>query len=126
MKNVLLPTDFSENALIAAKYATQLFDNEECKFYFLNVYTPSIVHSRFLAETKSKTLVSENESKLSKQGLQKALKEIKKLNFNKLHNYEAISSFDFLTQKIIETVESEKIDIIVSGTKGASGYKEVF
>ena len=42
MKNILLPTDFSENSWNAIKYALQLFKTETCKFYLLNAYTPII------------------------------------------------------------------------------------
>jgi len=37
MKNILLPTDFSENSLNAIDYAMHFFENWECDFYILNV-----------------------------------------------------------------------------------------
>ncbi|MRH99705.1 universal stress protein [Kriegella sp. EG-1] len=126
MRNILLPTDFSENAFNAAKYATQLFNQEECDFYLLNTYTPSIVHSRFLADTKNKSVGHVNESRVSIAGLNKVIQQINSFKNNKYHNFRSISSFDFLTQKVLDTIKNEDIDIIVSGTKGASGYKEVF
>ncbi|MBK5210563.1 MAG: universal stress protein, partial [Flavobacteriaceae bacterium] len=47
MIKILLPTDFSENAYNAIKYAVELFENEESNFYLLNTYTPvSYTHLR--------------------------------------------------------------------------------
>ena len=37
MKNILLPTDFSNNSRNAIHYAFQFFKDQECEFYFLNV-----------------------------------------------------------------------------------------
>ncbi|WP_147676258.1 universal stress protein [Algibacter pacificus] len=38
MKKILIPTDFSENSYKAIDYILELFKNEVCVFYFLNVY----------------------------------------------------------------------------------------
>ncbi len=37
-KRILLPTDFSKNALNAIRYALDLYQDQTCDFYFLNVY----------------------------------------------------------------------------------------
>ena len=42
MKKIILPTDFSDNALNAIDYAMQLFKDEVCAFFILNVYAPMI------------------------------------------------------------------------------------
>ncbi|HAT67935.1 MAG TPA: universal stress protein, partial [Flavobacteriaceae bacterium] len=39
MRKVLIPTDFSRNAWDAIAYAVDLFKNEPCEFYILNVYS---------------------------------------------------------------------------------------
>lgn len=126
MKNVLVPTDFSKNALNAANYATALFENEICTFFLLNTYTPAIAHTRFMAETIKGSNLAENEGKASENGLQKTIDNIRSQYDNPKHHFEKISSFDLLTHKIAETITRENIDMIISGTKGASGYKQVF
>ncbi len=126
MKNVLLPTDFSENANKAALYAIEMFKDQKCTFYFLNTYTPAIVHSRFMAETMRGSQVTENESRVSEIGLQETIEKIRAINNNPNHNFEAISSFDLLAHKVGETVATKNIDLIVSGTKGATGLQQVF
>jgi hypothetical protein len=37
MKNILIPTDFSENAWNAIVYAASLFKKNECSFYLIHV-----------------------------------------------------------------------------------------
>ena len=37
MRKILIPTDFSENAMNAIKYAIDLFENYNCNFYLLHV-----------------------------------------------------------------------------------------
>jgi len=124
--NLLIPTDFSENANNAAKYGIELFGSRPCNFYLLNTYTPAIVHSRFMAETLRGSQDAEEGSRFSKEGLQREKLVMESLTNNPEHHFETISSFDILTHKVAETVNQKKIDLIISGTKGASGLKQVF
>ncbi|TVZ07584.1 universal stress protein family protein [Cellulophaga sp. RHA_52] len=126
MKNILLPTDFSENANNAISYALELFKKENCTFYLLNTYVPAIPHSRFMAEN-SKTLVLEkNTETASKNGLKKTIEYIKQKHNNPLHNYKTISSFDLLTHEVIDIIKNEHINFVISGTKGITNFKRVF
>ena len=126
MKNILLPTDFSENAWNAIKYAIELYKKEECVFYILNTYTPSIANSRFMASTSS-TVLSEDGVRLrSKSGLKEVLRRIKSTFDYPNHSFKSISSFSLLIDEIKEIIEEHQIDLVVTGTKGASGLDEVF
>ena len=37
MANILIPTDFSDNAWNAVEYAVEFFKNSSCNFYLLHV-----------------------------------------------------------------------------------------
>ncbi|WP_370003018.1 universal stress protein, partial [Winogradskyella sp.] len=37
MANILIPTDFSDNAWNAIEYAVEFFKNSSCNFYLLHV-----------------------------------------------------------------------------------------
>ena len=39
MKTILIPTDFSATSYQTIDYVIELFENDHCEFYFLNVYT---------------------------------------------------------------------------------------
>lgn len=126
MKKILLPTDFSENAWNAVKYAISLYVDEECEFYLLNTYTPTIAYSRFMAAASVGKVGSNVERNNSEAGLQNLLGRIEKDCFNAKHKFITISSFNLLVDEIKNIIEAKKIQLVVTGTKGASGMEEVF
>lgn len=126
MKNILLPTDFSENAWNATEYALGLFKEDECIFHLLNTYTPAIVHSRFMAVNTEGRLLEDACHSASENGLKKVLDRLSQSYNNPKHQFNTISSFNLLIDEIKEAVDALKIDLIITGTKGASGLKEIF
>lgn len=125
MKKILLPTDFSENAYNAIKYAVQLFQNEECIFYLLNTYTPVLYDSEFILYSPSTLSLDEIYKKNSQKGLEKVEKKIKKEFSNSKHRFERVSAFSLLNEEIKEQVERENIDLVVMGTQGATGAEQI-
>jgi nucleotide-binding universal stress UspA family protein len=126
MKNILLPTDFSDNAWNATKYAIELFKDEKCVFHLLNTYTPAIANSRFMATSLSGGQLEDGARGNSERGLKNVLNKISKTKKYPKHSFKTISSFSLLVDEIKEVVENKAIDLIVTGTKGASGLDEVF
>ncbi len=126
MKNILLPTDFSENAWNATKYAIEFFRGEPCVFHLLNTYTPAIVHSRFMAVATVGRELEDAVRVDSEKGLQLVLNRISKTYNYPNHSFRKVSSFNLLTEEIREAVERRHIDAIITGTTGATGLKEVF
>jgi nucleotide-binding universal stress UspA family protein len=120
-KNILLPTDFSDNAWCAAVYALKLYEREECNFYFL--------HS-----TKMKASAMSNLSnkllKIMADQAKEELLELKNMattaNANANHQFDIILSVDAMDDAIERAVNKHNIDLIVMGTKGATGAKEIF
>lgn len=126
MKNILLPTDFSKSSLNAAKFAIEFFKDEECVFHLLNTYTPAIVHSRFMAATVHGGLLEDNVRSESERGLEEMLNQINTYYKYPQHGFECVTSFNLLTEEIKELVEAKDIDFVVIGTKGATGFDEIF
>lgn len=126
MKRILIPTDFSENAWNAIGYAMHLFVNQECEFYLLNTYTPIIPSSRFMAPMVNGIRIEDAVRSTSENGLTKTVERIKKEFNNPKHSFETISSFNLLADEVKDVVDNYRIDLIVTGTKGASGMDEVF
>ena len=125
MKNILLPTDFSKNSLNAIRYATELFKDNSCKFYLLNVFKIPYFTNEALLENDSIQLAKmENDLFESSQ---KGLKNlIKKLDDNPKHSYATLSEYNFFINSVKNTLKNKDIDLIVMGTKGATGAKEIF
>lgn len=126
MKKILLPTDFSENAFNAIRYAVQLFQHEECTFYLLNTYTPVLYDSDYILHSPASSLSLDELYKAnSEKGLQKVKDLIKEEFSNSHHHYELISSFSLLNEEIKDQVSSKHIDLIVMGTQGATGAVQI-
>lgn len=121
MKKILLPTDFSDNAYNAIKYAVELFKNDECTFYLLNTYTPVLYDAEYVLYSPSPLSLDEIYKKNSLKGLAKVEKKIKKAFPVSGHKWELISSFNMLNDEIKEQVNEKKIDLVVMGTQGATG-----
>ncbi|RED49369.1 universal stress protein [Seonamhaeicola aphaedonensis] len=126
MKNLLLPTDFSENSWNAIKYAINFFGDEICNFYLLHInrfdnFTTD--NSHFIAEEDT---INDVHTLTGKLELRKVLKRItKQFTANNKHKFYTISDYGFFIESIRNHVEEKKIDCIVMGTKGASGLRKV-
>ena len=125
-KHVIVPTDFSETADRALEYARALFRSDSCSFHLLNTYTPAISHSRFMATSLHGSMMEENVQSASEQGLQELVDSLLTKNANPLHTFNTISSFNILTEEICNISEVNEIRLVVTGTTGKSGLKEVF
>jgi nucleotide-binding universal stress UspA family protein len=125
MKNILLPTDFSDNSWNAIQYAVELFKDEKCNFFLLNTYTPMIYNVEFMEVNTAKFGLIDAMRETSKNNLNKVQQKIENKFNNPNHSFSKISSFNTLTNEIQELHEGNVMDLIVMGTKGASGLKEV-
>lgn len=121
MKKILVPTDFSDQAENALKVAAQLAKKYVSEIYLLHMLeipiqemdaltTPSALPEAMffmkLAEQKFETLTSKS-----------YLKDIKVHDIVK--TYPSFSS-------VIDTCHEHNVNLIVMGSHGASGFKEMF
>ncbi|MDM9632272.1 universal stress protein [Robiginitalea aurantiaca] len=126
MKTILIPTDFSDNAWHAISYAMNFFKDETCTFYILHTYSPAFYRMDYAIGGPSFSAIPDVGVDISLMGLEKTVADIKNTFANPDHRYEVVSSFNTLTDEIQELVAKKDIDLIVMGTQGASGAKEVF
>ncbi len=118
IKNILLPTDFSNLSLSAARYAIDIAKQYNARIHFLNVLekTPPILAIRSLDLSEEKIIKSISED--AQNSLKNALGKI-----NKDNSVEIIpviqKGIDFET--IIEYSEKNHIDLIVIATHGRTG-----
>ena len=125
MMHILVPTDFSENAWNALKYGVQLYKDVQCTFYLLHInpipaYTGAGTSVRVSSKMAEGNVLIE-----SKASLEKLLIQIEKFDPSTKHSYTTIASHNFFVEAIKRQVENKKIDLIIMGTKGASGLKKV-
>lgn len=119
MKTILVPTDFSENANNALHYAIELAKKEKAKIILLHAFHFTLVYPdmplQFLDEQiKTAEQLAGNQLKLLCEKVEKS------------------SECEFITQEglavdlILDTIEKKNPDLVVMGTTGVSGIKEMF
>ncbi|OMP30008.1 universal stress protein [Mangrovimonas sp. DI 80] len=119
--HVLIPTDFSDNAWNATVYAMNLLAEEACTFYFLNAMNAKI------------SAMSNMSKKFNEAMSESAIKELRDLKAmaeaahpKEKHRFEIIFSSESLNDAIATSIKKYKLNLVVMGTKGATGAKEVF
>tara|TARA_Y100000780_G_C13622965_1_gene393309 strand:- start:388 stop:1107 length:720 start_codon:yes stop_codon:yes gene_type:complete len=79
----------------------------------------------FMQSSESQFQLMEAVKETSKKKLQDLVEKIETEFPNPNHHFTTISSFNTLTGEISELYEGNVMDLIIMGTKGASGVKEV-
>jgi len=122
---ILIPTDFSKNALNAIRYTIDLYAKLNCDFYFLNVFS-------FEKYTTNSLNIPEKGSAEFEQAKQESEKKFEKLIDtlaleveNLKHNYYTESTSNYLSEAIRHNINKNDIDLVAMGTKGATGSKGV-
>ncbi|HMQ45406.1 MAG: universal stress protein [Confluentibacter sp.] len=126
MKRILLPTDFSKNSINAIDYAMEMFKDEPCHFYVLNVQKASSFISADLMVVNSSATIYTTIVDAAKKSINNITARIKKQYHNDKHEFESIVDYDNFIDAINEVTTKYHIDLIVMGTKGASGFAKVF
>jgi len=119
MKNILVPTDFSEISFLAAKFAMEIAKASNAKLIILhsfhlniNLTDDATYDAKLIIEETLKT----QDKKL--QSFQKKLGDGVEIKM-KLSNLS-------LTESIKNIIDEEEIDLVVMATEGASGLYEKF
>ncbi len=124
MLHILLPTDFSDTAWNAISYGMELFRKDHCTFFLLHV-NPLPPYSGAGTSIKASTeMMRETMLKESEKELKALLGKINRNFSNERHTFMTIALYDFFVDSIKREVKDKKIDLIIMGTKGASGLKK--
>lgn len=119
IRKILVPTDFSSNAKNATDYACNLAKTLDSKIVlFHSTHLPVVSANEVIMAVDP---VSLEKDSLNHLNLLK--KEIEK-NFGQVE-IENVTTIGFAVEEIIDVVKEQKIDLVVMGTKGASGMTEI-
>lgn len=120
MKKILVPCDFSEQAINAFRFALDVASEGKGEVHLVNVVELPVMHDTVLMPVLS------FEEALLKELREKAEKQFEKLIDKYAADAKVKATVEFgATAVMIEDYASEKeIDLIVMGTKGASGVRE--
>lgn len=117
MRNILVPTDFSKTAEDALIFASGLAKNEDAKLILLHIYDIN-----YTSGYVSVNILTEELAELEEQSQEK----LRSLNIIIANSgqieHESISVKGDAIDGILKTIYEKDIDLIVMGTKGASGF----
>ncbi|GAL85173.1 uspa domain-containing protein [Sporocytophaga myxococcoides] len=120
MRVVLCPVDFSENSLKALEYAAAISAQTKTKLFILN---------KFTLTGGEKVEVRDNVFDKTKEEAEEKLNELR--NIIQAEHKDLVVDVSVAygiepSQVILDFAEEIKADLIVMGTKGAGGFKEIF
>lgn len=124
IKNILVATDFSNEAYNALFYATKIFASTICTFHIVHAYDDLVLSAKNALLKGQKEM--NNLQNLSQENLTKTEHKIILDTGNTIHQFNTISSKGSLASVISKTIESHDIDLVVMGNKGKTGAKELF
>ena len=122
MKRILVPTDFSDTAMKAITYAAEIAERNGAVIYLLHVMEPIIDGIRQPHPLHEKLLEEITNNRLS---------ELKSLEECIAESYPELKIVaEFTNGTVINSIHDyaieQSIDLIIMGTSGASGLKEIF
>ena len=121
---VAIPTDFSANALKAARFAFDLFSGESVRFYLTHTYTPAFYRAEYLLHSPGQIGLGDFYYERVMRKLRKHREELLPLA-DKGHEILTHAAFNTLAEELNSMGEKESLDLIVMGTQGVTGAREV-
>ena len=125
MKNILLPTDFSENAWNATIYAINLYKKESCRIFLMNSYDVNGYHENSVMDPvpAKEELIKHKED--SEEKLNRLSEVIKKGFSNPKHKFKCVALNKTLIDSINNELSQHEFEVILIGTQGTTGAYEV-
>lgn len=125
MKQIVLLTDFSDNSFQAIQYAMNFYENEEINFHIVHVKdSRGLMLDDLMTSTSGENMQSALLGN-SKKKLEELLEKINTLNKNVKHHFKTEYLFDSFFEAINKYCKKEQIEVLVMGTTGATGAKQV-
>lgn len=126
MKNILIPTDFSENSWNAIEYALHFLSKSSCNFYLLHVTTNNPLVESGISEIKNQDVSIQTVTLPAKKRLQDTIKRIhEQFPKNPRHRFFSVTDSNSMINSIREEVIQKKINLIIMGTKGRSDLNQL-
>lgn len=120
INKIVVPTDFSDPATGALRYAIELCRKFNATLYVLHINQVAMVDATMPAETYQ-MFVKEIEEQTAAQYQQLEKTVLKPAGVSFEHH----SRYGFVAEEICEFAQQQQADLIVMGTTGASGAAEI-
>lgn len=125
MRKVLIPTDFSNNAMNAINYAINFFKHDVTEFFIMHAYQDDVYDSGEIPNQENLDASLQVAGKNSEEFLKNTVQQIKNSNSNPKHTFRTISSKNLLMDEADKIVDEENMDLVVMGTKGKTNGRKI-
>ena len=125
--NVLVPTDFSNDAYNALFYVAQLYRDRECNFHIIHVYDRQShfkkEYAKYQGEKNLRQFLCDRTVECLKETRHRIIADTEK---NPLHKFTIIQVYDTFIKGVKTYMRKNPVDLLVMGNKGRTGAKELF
>jgi nucleotide-binding universal stress UspA family protein len=125
MRKILIPTDFSKNAMNAIKYAMELFKYERSDFIIMHAYADEVYEQNIEISRTQFEVYKKKIHKKSDRKLKKVLSNMLLISPNPRHIYKSVSVFGSLVDEANDIADKENIDVLVMGTQGETNDRDI-
>jgi nucleotide-binding universal stress UspA family protein len=125
MNTILIPTDFSANAMNAVSYAVKFFKYQRCEIYLMHAYADEVYSDTVAMSTSDFGNFKAKIEKGVDDSLHNLLGKINEISPNPRHQYKTLSVFGSLVDSTNDFVEEKNIDIVIMGTKGKTNDQKL-
>ncbi len=122
LRKILVPIDFSETGMLALEHASFMARLAKADLLLLHVLPVQEYHF----EIPEPVMRIENHDEVNQIVEQKLAETIDRVRANYGCVAKSLSSRGKVSHEIMEIANEEKVDLIVMGTHGASGFEEFF
>ena len=127
MKNILIPTDFSDSSKNAIRYALDFFEKVSCHFFLLYVNTEgSDFSERPVYEFGTSVLVEKAPKAIDEKLIALDTFIMSLPSKKEHHHFHSIREKNYFLKSIRRHIQEKHIELIIMGTQGASELKEFF
>jgi nucleotide-binding universal stress UspA family protein len=122
MKRILVPTDFSAPAMQALQFAVDIADRSRGQVHLVHIVDLPIINNSLLSPSiyVDDSIVKDSIAKAQKS-FDKSVEKYKDREVKITYSVE----YGNPSMAILKLTEDQKSDLVVMGTKGASGLKEI-
>jgi nucleotide-binding universal stress UspA family protein len=125
MRKIILPTDFSENAYNALRYASQIFKYEKSELILLHAYAEGVYTDDNLLSSELMEALKTTTKEKTEKALTAISSKIHDEFCNPRHSITSIAAFGDLVDEVNNLVNSENADLVIMGTRGATNNRNL-
>lgn len=122
LRRILVPIDFSETGMLALEHASFMARLAKADLLLLHVLPVQEYHF----EIPEPVMRIENHDEVNRIVEQKLAETVDRVRANYGCSARSLSARGKVSHEIMEVAKDEKVDLIVMGTHGASGFEEFF